>query len=345
MNEDFERYSNDGTVHDSERLKELQKLPLHRKIGITSARIIEWHNHFNGQVYVSFSGGKDSTVLLHIARQLFPDIEAVFCDTGLEYPEIREFVKTIPNVRIIKPEKNFRNIILEYGYPIISKEVAGCIDEVKRGLERDNNYNSVRYEKLNGTLIDKRTGKLSIYNIPKYKYLLNAPFKISNKCCYYSKKAPLHKFEAESGKKSIQATMACESQLRRQGWIRTGCNAFHKKPQSKPMSFWTEQDVLMYLALKKIPYCEEIYGYVKNHNGKLKMSKRQRTGCVYCGFGAHLEKEPNRFQELKESHYKIWEYCMKSVDEGGLGMRKVLDFINVKCEKGEIENEFWTKLI
>lgn len=85
-------------VHDAERLKELQALPLDRKIQITQTRIIEWYQHYNGQVCVSFSGGKDSTVLLHIARQIYPDIPAVFSNTGLEYASIQRFVKTWNNV-------------------------------------------------------------------------------------------------------------------------------------------------------------------------------------------------------------------------------------------------------
>lgn len=92
MNND--RYSDDNKVHDTQRLKELQALPLERKVLITQSRILEWYNYWNGQVYISFSGGKDSTVLLHIVRNLFPDVEAVFVDTGLEYPELRAFVKT-----------------------------------------------------------------------------------------------------------------------------------------------------------------------------------------------------------------------------------------------------------
>ena len=96
MNND--RYSDDNKVHDTQRLKELQALPLERKVLITQSRILEWYNHWNGQVYVSFSGGKDSTVLLHIVRNLFSDVEAVFVDTGLEYPELRAFVKTFNNV-------------------------------------------------------------------------------------------------------------------------------------------------------------------------------------------------------------------------------------------------------
>ncbi len=126
------RISSDGLIHDKERLAELQALPLERKIGITQARIIEWYNHFNGDVYVSFSGGKDSTVLLNIARSLFPDVRAVYVDTGLEYPEVKEFIREYDNVEIIRPKMSFRNVITEYGYPLISKEVAECIHYARR---------------------------------------------------------------------------------------------------------------------------------------------------------------------------------------------------------------------
>ena len=127
MSNNEDRFDDEGKIHDRERLKELQSLSLSRKIGITSARIIEWYNHYEGQVYISFSGGKDSTVLLDIARKLFPDIEAVFVNTGLEYPEIQRFVKSFDNVTILRPEMSFIDVITKYGYPMISKEVAECV--------------------------------------------------------------------------------------------------------------------------------------------------------------------------------------------------------------------------
>ena len=119
-------------VHDAERLKELQALPLERKIQITQTRIIEWYQHYNGQVCVSFSGGKDSTVLLHIARQLYPSIPAVFSNTGLEYSEIQKFVKSFDNVDIVTPSMNFAQVISTYGYPLIGKEVAEAIYYARR---------------------------------------------------------------------------------------------------------------------------------------------------------------------------------------------------------------------
>jgi len=79
-------------------LKQRQGLPLEAKIIFSQKRIREWHDHWLGQTYIAFSGGKDSTVLLDLVRELYPETPAVFCDTGLEYPEIKDFVKTIPNV-------------------------------------------------------------------------------------------------------------------------------------------------------------------------------------------------------------------------------------------------------
>lgn len=118
--------------HTKEFLAELQALPLWRKVQITQSRIIEWYQHFGGKVYVSMSGGKDSTVLLHIARQIFPDIKGVFCNTGLEYPEIQSFVRTFDNVDIIRPKLRFDQVISQYGYPLISKEVAEAIHYARR---------------------------------------------------------------------------------------------------------------------------------------------------------------------------------------------------------------------
>ena len=119
-------------VHDAERLKELQALSLDRKIQITQTRIIDWYQHYNGNVVVSFSGGKDSTVLLNLVRQLYPDTKAVFSNTGLEYPEIQRFVKSFLNTDIIVPKMRFDEVISTYGYPLIGKEVAEAIYYARR---------------------------------------------------------------------------------------------------------------------------------------------------------------------------------------------------------------------
>lgn len=122
-------------LHTIQELKMRQRLPLDIKVRMTQQRIREWINEFGVDgVYVSFSGGKDSTVLLHLVRELYPDVPAVFVDTGLEYPEIREFVKTFDNVEWLKPKMNFKQVIQKYGYPFISKEVSECVSGARKYL-------------------------------------------------------------------------------------------------------------------------------------------------------------------------------------------------------------------
>lgn len=146
------------------------------------------------------------------------------------------------------------------------------------------------------------------------------------------KKTPAHKFDKEFGLKPIIGTMACESINRRSQWLKYGCNSFDaKNPASKPMSFWKEQDVLEYIVKYDIPY-PSVYGEIKQNNGMYFTTGLEKTGCTFCGFGCHIEKEPNRFQRLKQTHPKLWNYCMKSIENGGLGMREVLEYIGVKVE-------------
>lgn len=140
-------------------LKQKQSLPLESKIILTKKRLREWYEYWEGDVYISFSGGKDSTVLLDIARQMYPNIEAVFCDTGLEYPENKKFVKTKENVNIIKPKVNFKDVISKYGYPIISKEQSHYISKV-----RNTKSEVIRNKHVNGI---NRDGSKSQFVISK----------------------------------------------------------------------------------------------------------------------------------------------------------------------------------
>lgn len=325
-------------------LRLLQSLPLEVKVAKTRQRIREWVTHFGKDgVYVSFSGGKDSTVLLHLAREVYSDIEAVFVNTGLEYPEIQRFVKTFDNVTILRPNMRFDEVIKKHGYPIISKAVGNCVVGAKRKPD------GVKYKQLCGEYVTN--GKLSKFNYGKYKPLLYVDFNVSDECCAVMKKSPIKNFHKTTGKYPIMATMASEGEQREMAWMRSGCNAFDgKSPRSAPMSFWTEQDVLQYIKKNNIPiasvygdivYAEDPeqmslddFGY--DCGRKLCTTGCNRTGCIFCAFGAHLDKE-SRFERLKKTHPRQYEYCIgggEYVDgvwkpnKDGLGMGHVFDELN-----------------
>lgn len=315
-------------LHTIDELKQLQGLPLHLKISMTKNRIREWVREFGEDgIYVSFSGGKDSTVLLDLVRQEYPHVKAVFCDTGLEYPEIREFVKTFDNVDWLKPKLTFKETIHKYGYPFISKEISEMVYYARRDLKKG--IKARWYEKL--------TVNNSRYSGYRHQYMLNAPFEIANRCCNIFKKNPSHAYDRRTGRKKMTATLACESQLRTQKWLKQGCNAFDiEYPCSNPMSFWTEQDVLRYIYENKLPIAS-IYGEVVPDQKQLSLFEDEpttfkttgvnRTGCIFCGFGCHMPGD-ERFVKLKESHPKIYEYIMKPTSEGGLGYKEIIDWIN-----------------
>lgn len=179
--------SSSKNKYTSEDLKIMQSWDLQRKIQVTQTRIIEWYQKNDGKVFVSFSGGKDSTVLLNLVRRVYPEVTAVFVDTGLEYPEIRDFVKGFSNVVWLKPEMNFRKVIENYGYPVISKEVSKRVYYAREYINRQGSVGEWAYNSLTKPVFT-RDGKRSPYDKHKYEFLINAPFTISDKCCYVMKK-------------------------------------------------------------------------------------------------------------------------------------------------------------
>lgn len=338
--------------HTASDLAQMQALPLEAKIRMTKQRIRAWYEYWNGDVCLSFSGGKDSTVLKHIVDEMYSDVPAVFVNTGLEYPEIQKFVRDVKagkydcfnsDVEIVRPEMRFDEVIKTYGYPVISKRTAETIELARKNIAEGKN-DTLRVRLIRGIEINKQTGKKSVFNAKKWEFMLDAPFKVSKKCCDVMKKKPLKKYQKETKRHPFIGTMASESKQRMAGWLVNGCNAFEaKEPSSQPISFWTDQDVLEYLVKYEVPYAS-VYGqiqaegelegqmYIDGFHQKLCTSGVSRTGCMFCMFGCHLEKEPNRFQRMKETHPNQYAYCMKSVEEGGLGIKEVLDYIGVPYE-------------
>ena len=315
-------------------LRQMQALPLEAKIVKTKLRIREWYEHFDGKVYVAFSGGKDSTVLSHLVHECYPEVPLVFCNTGLEYPEIQSFARKM-DAMFVRPKMRFDEVISTYGYPIIGKEVAETIHgarNIQNGQKGKRKGTGTPKTNKNGEWLGWR--RKSLQGLPPfdrgmyvrtkwYALAQETQFNISEKCCNVMKKAPLHDFQTENNCLPYIGTLTEESLRREKTWLKRGCNAFEGKSKtSQPMSFWTEQDVLHYIKEKEIEIAS-VYGEVVavDKNGyqyepmqgidcELKCTECQRTGCIFCGFGAHLEKGETRFQRLAKTHPRQYEYCI-----------------------------------
>lgn len=299
------------------QLRQRQSLPLEAKIRMSKERIRAYYEHFDGEVSVSFSGGKDSTVLLHLVRSMYPEVQAVFVDTGLEYPEVRRFVRRTQNVIVIRPEMPFVQVLKEYGFPVVSKEVSQKVYEI-----RNTKSAVLRKIRLEGKG-EREDGKLA----DKWQSLVAAPFKISHKCCDVLKKRPARRVEKETA--IITGEMASDSFLRQSDYLRRGCTYFGEHSFCKPLAFWTEQDILKYLVANGIEIAA-IYGAIVPadlFSGALQTTGANRTGCMFCMFGVQHDPTPNRFQRMKRTHPKLWHYCIFS-----LGLKEPLDYMGVPYE-------------
>ena len=291
------------------QLRQRQGLPLAIKEKRTENRIIDWYNHYRGNVFVTFSGGKDSSVVLDIVRRLYPEVPAVFCDTGLEHPEIRNHVKTFDNVRWLKPKMRFDKVIEKYGYPAISKKVSRFIHDLQNPTQKNVATRNLRLTGFNRKGVYCPSQKCP----KKWLRVVDSGIRLSDHCCQVMKKDPIHLYQKETGRMPINGVLAAESMMREKQYLNQGCNAFESKtnPISMPIAFWTTAD---------------IYEYVETHSLKLSNAYETETstGCLFCMFGVHLEKPPNRFQRMKKYLPKQYEYCIEK-----LGCGKVLDMLGV----------------
>lgn len=349
---------------------ELQAMSLEDKIQLSTwGKMYEWYQACATAglgVCISFSGGKDSTVLAHLVGTLLSranlpkEMHLVFSDTGLEYPEIREFAKwfatvwlpeKFPNLSIhyhvVKPKMIFRDVVIRFGYPLLSKVLAHNIRQARYAPD------TTRYLRLMCIKGDGTVASLENAVPIKWQFLTkpDCDIDLGAYCCDVMKKHPMQEYQRKSGQMPMTGTTGDESRNRFNQWVKSGCNAFDaKEPKSNPLSFWTNQDILRYIVENEIPICS-VYGDIVSSDGEndydttlidcpLKCTGCQRVGCIYCGFGAHLEGHPNRFERLKLTHPQIYRYAMGGgaydiIDNRwkptakGLGMDHALDVIGV----------------
>lgn len=292
----------------ADELAILRALPLEVKIQKSKQRIREWLEREDS--YVAFSGGKDSTVLAHLVHQVDPNVPLVFSNTGLEYQAIQSFARKM-GAEFIRPEMRFDEVISTYGYPIISKDVAhSCYyaRRIRNGVEKAKELLRQR-ARMQGRYT-YANGNKSLFNNEKWlPAARDLQFNISGYCCHKMKKSPSKKYEKATGRSPIIGTLTEESRIRKQAWIRHGCNAFDgSRKQSTPLAFWTNQDILQYIKTNSLEICS-VYGDVVEKDGKLRCTGCQRTGCVFCCFGAH-QKDDRRFHELAKLSPRQYEYAM-----------------------------------
>ena len=249
-------------------------------------------------------------------------------------------------------KKNYRKTMTE----IIPNKLIEAYEIAKSNGENVD----CRTKILFGELEHKENGIITnefskMYDKSKYKFFLDADFDLcGNECCKTMKKEPLDQYAKKNKRKPFTAQMAEESKLRTKKWLKSGCNAFEsKKPMSNPMSFWTEQDVLLYIKLNNLPICSVYgdvvidydaegsvdgqmdlselsadYGLFETGNRPLKTTGCSRTGCVLCGFGCHLEKPgEGRFERLKETHPGMYK-LLDVIENNGVTYREAIDWIN-----------------
>lgn len=326
----------------------MKYMPFEMKPGFSMYRVKEWYDYWYGMIYISFSGGLDSTVLAHVVCEAYRKyklrgtIPLVFSDTGLEYPEIRDFVNvyvdwlksqfTELDIRldIVRPKHSFKWVCENKGFPLISKDTASKVRKLRKGnlCDRYRNY------LLNG---DDR-GKFGML-AKKWQYLANRErtrFDSSEECCEVLKKEPFKRYVKQHKRYPFIGVTQDEGFRRENQYNHTGCNVYDGTTiKSQPLGFWMKEDVLQYIIEKGLPHCA-IYGEIlQKSGGNYHLTGEQRTGCVLCGFGCHLEKEPNRFQRLADSenelHQKMYYYGM-AIENNEISFKTALEHCGVITE-------------
>lgn len=296
---------------DIKELRERQAWPLEQKIDHSLGVIEQFVSRLGkDNVYVSFSGGKDSTVLLDLCRILYPDIKAVFCNTGNEYPDIvyfvRDKIKNGENIEIIQPKIKPKEVMEKWGFPLVSKEVSSYVNDYRYNKE------SIRARRADGRLKTKYKGEVS----DKWKYLFYEPYMTSHYCCHKLKKEPFRNYERDNNVSPILGIMADESMQRTTAYINNGsCNMFREgNGKSMPLSIWLEKDIWDYIKMRKLPIAEIYYKGAK------------RTGCMFCGYGCQF-KNDNRLKLVYDMYPKMYSLFMSYTNNGVTyreALRKVL---------------------
>lgn len=340
----------------AERNKRFCSMTYGAKVALAKIRVQEWARECdrNGKNYCVSVGGLDSITLLLFCRKILGDDTIGASVSSLEDKSIQDVHRQL-GVVPIKPKKSMSQILNEYGFPIYSKQIAKKLEHLQMPQEGAD-QRTIYY---NHALMTGDTGPWGHFKHSdsmqlEDKYLEKfgglwadhrpdldckcAPFKVSAQCCHFMKVLPAREWQTENNMWPFLGLMQSEGGQRRFSLQKYGCNYVGKDvARSCPFNYFDRQDLLR-LALELDAPVPKIYGSIlKRQDGSLYTTGAQRTGCVMCGFGIHLDARPHHFDQLYARDPKQWEFwmtrCCTDPETGGkYGWGRVLDYIGVRWD-------------
>ena len=352
----LERMERIGAKEKIASFQKKMEMPYEFKVKYAERRAREFAEECGrrGLNYHVSVGGLDSITLFIFLRSIgidAPGISASF----LEDPSIQKVHRAL-GVERLKPLQREdgtywtkTKVIQEFGFPVLSKELAAKIELLQHPSEKNK---TVRHAiitgetgEYGGNQKDSRMKMsqrwLELFggyeNETEGTYYKKPDFLVSSKCCYYLKERPCDLWAKEHNSVPYLGLMASEGGRRAKSLKINGCNYFGESTiRSAPFAIFQRQDVLQLALDLEVPV-PEIYGTIERKpDGTLYTTKAQRTGCSMCGFGIHMEPRPHRFDLLRKENPKEWEYLMyhlcKREDGTEYGWGHVLNYIGVEWE-------------
>ena len=268
-------------------------------------RIRRDYERTKGKIFLSFSGGKDSTVLAELIKMadLPTKIPFVFANTRIEFDATLRFVKNYDyeNIVIVQPRKPFGQILKEYGKPVLSKIKSNNLSTYQKHMDNPLDYHRARVL-ITGEREAKgvKSGERSRFALPdKYFHFLHPDleYKIANMCCTYMKKYPFDDYAKENDMNgTFTGVRVAEGGARATTY--KSCVQIKKK---------NGKDFIMSMPLFDWPD-ELVDEFVKKYNVKLSDAYTvygcERTGCVGCPYGRNIEKELEMTYKYEPNRYK-----------------------------------------
>lgn len=344
----LERMESIGASKKIADFKVKQQLPYDFKVAYASARAWEFYREcgrLNLNCHVSV-GGLDSITLYLFLDSIGIHVPAVSV-SSLEDKSIQKIHKQL-GIITLNPLKSKVQVIKEYGFPILSKEIANKINLLQKP---SNDNKTVRHAIITGetgSYGGNRTNtrmKLSqcwlelfggYENDNENVNYLKPDFFVSDRCCYYLKEKPCDLWAKENNSVPYLGLMASEGGRREKSLMINGCNYFGSSTiRSAPFAIFNRQDLLQLAIDLNVPV-PEVYGSIESDDSSnLFTTKAQRTGCSMCGFGIQKERvRPHRFDLLYNNNPAEWNFWMNEV-----GFGKVFDWIGFLWRQPYIPGE------